>query len=144
MCKTSSTALGTRIARKSITRIVGFIWSLKERIYMVNNVNPSASRLLEQIKRLSAQEAKKEVNHIDFKNDVMNNCTNNVSALKRANLLNNIEKIQKKNDIPIQVSENAKNPTPGYNVQISEGSKAIHSKNNSRKEPIGSFLDIYV
>ena len=111
---------------------------------MVNNVNPSASRLLEQIKRLSAQEAKKEVNHIDFKNDVMNNCTNNVSALKRANLLNNIEKIQKKNDIPIQVSENAKNPTPGYNVQISEGSKAIHSKNNSRKEPIGSFLDIYV
>ena len=74
----------------------------------------------------------------------MNNRTNNVSALKRANLLNNIEKIQKKNHIPIQVSENAKNPTPGYNVQISEASKAINSKNNSRKEPIGSFLDIYV
>ncbi len=111
---------------------------------MVNNVNPSASRLLEQIKRLSAQEAKKDVNHIDFKNDVMNNRTNNVSALKRANLLNNIEKIQKKNDIPIQVSENVKNATSVYNVQTSEWPKAIHEKNINRKEPIGSFLDIYV
>lgn len=111
---------------------------------MVNNVNPPALRLLEQIKRLSAHTAKKEVNQIDFKNDLMNNSTNNVTALKRANLLNNIEKIQKKNDIPIQVSGNVKNPPPGYNVQTSEWPKAINTQSNNRKEPIGSFLDIYV
>ncbi|MBE7445167.1 MAG: hypothetical protein HS132_07930 [Planctomycetia bacterium] len=111
---------------------------------MVNNVNPSASRLLEQIKRLSVHTTKKEVNHIDFKNDVMNNRSNNVTALKRSNLLDNIEKIQKKNEVSIQISENVKNPTPRYNVQNSEWPKVINTKNNQRKEPIGSFLDIYV
>jgi len=111
---------------------------------MVNNVNPSASKLLEQIKRLSTPTTKKEGKPLDFKNDVMNNRTNNINTLKGTNLLNTIEKIQKKNDIPIQTVENIKKEAVGKNIQTSEWSKPVNAENKVRREPVGSFLDIYL
>lgn len=111
---------------------------------MVNNVNPTASKLLEQIKRLSTPTTRKEGNHIDFKNDVMNNRTNNVNTLKGANLLNTIERIQKKNEIPAQPIENTKNEITGKNIQAVNWPKPVNTEKNLARGPVGSFLDIYL
>ncbi|NUO07995.1 MAG: hypothetical protein HUU08_04825 [Candidatus Brocadia sp.] len=111
---------------------------------MINNVNPATSKLFEQIKRLSTPPPGKEDNHIDFENDAMKNCTHNVNSPKGANLLNTIERIQKKNDIPIQTLENTNKEGTGKNIQTSEWPKPINAEKNIRKEPVGSFLDIYL
>lgn len=62
---------------------------------MINNVNPNTSKLLNQIKRLSIHTTKKDEDHTDFKLDVVNN-THTTKELKRTNLINSIERIQKK------------------------------------------------
>lgn len=111
---------------------------------MVNNVNPTASKLLEQIKRLSTQTTKKEGKPLDFKNDVMNNRTDRINSHKGAELLNHIEKIQKKNDMSIQALENTKKEILGKNVQTPEWPKSVSSTNTPRRESVGSFLDIYL
>ncbi len=111
---------------------------------MVNNVNPTASKLLEQIKRLSTQTPKKECKHLDFKNDVMNNRPNHINTHKGAELLGHIEKIQKKNDMLIQTAENIQKEVFGKNIQTSEWSESLNTKNNLRRRHVGSFLDIYL
>ncbi len=111
---------------------------------MVNNVNPTASKLLEQIKRLSIPQTSKNDNSIDFKKDVMNKRTNTIDAHKGANLLNAIEKIQKKNDVAIQSLENIKKASTEKNIQTIERPIHINTGKNIRREALGSFLDIYL
>lgn len=110
---------------------------------MVNNVNPSASKLLEQIKRLSAGTTQKENNHLDFRKEVLNNRTHNINIHKGTNL-SNLEKIQKKNDVSIQLIEDSKRKPSGKDIQTVVQSKPVNTEKNLRKEPVGSFLDIYL
>ena len=63
---------------------------------MVNGATPAASKLLEQIKRLSTQTTKKETIGLDFKNDVMNNRTNDIKNVSKSIHSQTVEKIQKK------------------------------------------------
>lgn len=111
---------------------------------MVNNINPTASKLLEEIKRLSTQTTKKEGNHIDFKNNVLNTHSHTAKELKRTDLLNSIERIQRKGNIPIQATENIKREIFTKNAQTSEWTKVADAPKKHRRESLGSFLDIYL
>jgi hypothetical protein len=111
---------------------------------MVNNVNPTASKLLEQIKRLSTHTTNPEGKPLNFKNDVMSNRTRDINSRKGAELLNHIEKIQKKNGVSIQALDNTKKEILGKNVQTTELPKTGSAPNNLRREPVGSFLDVYL
>lgn len=110
---------------------------------MINNVNPNTSKLLDQIKRLSIHTTKKDEDHTDFKLDVVNNRTHTTKELKRTNLINSIERIQKKSDIPIEPLENNKMKVIANNVQTSELAKIVDMQKKHRREPVGSLLDIY-
>ena len=111
---------------------------------MVNNINPTTSKLLDQIKRLSTHTTKKEGNHIDFKDDIINNKASNTRELKTTNLLNSIEKIQKKINIPTQPVEDIKMEIYSKSIQTSEWSKFMDTPKNNQEEPLGSFLDVYL
>ncbi|MCF6154867.1 MAG: hypothetical protein E3K36_06350 [Candidatus Brocadia sp.] len=110
---------------------------------MVNNINPSASKLLEQIKRLSAGATQKENNHLDFKKEVLDNHTHNINILKGTNL-SNLEKIQKKNDVSIQLVEDSKRKSSGKDIQTVKQPNLANTEKNLRRELVGSFLDIYL
>ena len=111
---------------------------------MVNNINPTTSKLLEQIQRLSMHTTKKEEIHSDFKDNVINTKTYNTRALKKTNLLNSIERIQKKINIPTEPLDNIKNEVFLKSTKTSEWSKFMDMPKNNREEPLGSFLDIYL
>ncbi|MBW7899786.1 hypothetical protein B188_01550 [Candidatus Brocadiaceae bacterium B188] len=110
---------------------------------MINNVNPNTSKLLDQIKRLSIHTTKKDEDHTDFKLDVVNNRTHTTKELKRTNLINSIERIQKKSDIPIEPLENNKMKVIANNVQTSELAKIVDMQKKHRREPVGALLDVY-
>lgn len=110
---------------------------------MINNVNPNTSKLLDQIKRLSIHTTKKDEDHTDFKLDVVNNRTHTTKELKRTNLINSIERIQKKSDIPIEPLENNKMKVIANNVQTSELTKIVDMQKKHRREPVGALLDVY-
>lgn len=111
---------------------------------MVNNINPTASKLLEQIKRLSEQTTKKEGVPIDFKGNVMKNHTRTVEELKRTDLLNSIERIQKKNNISATTPVDRKQEIFTINKQTSNWTKVLDAPKKHQSEPLGSLLDIYV
>ncbi len=104
---------------------------------MVNSVNPSASKLLEQIKRLSAPTTQKKTNHLDFKKDALNNHSHNIHLLNSGN-------IQKKNEASNLPTDDIKKELAGKNIQMLERSRAVCSETVLLKEPVGSFLDIYL
>lgn len=99
---------------------------------MINNVNPNTSKLLDQIKRLSIHTTKKDEDHTDFKLDVVNNRTHTTKELKRTNLINSIERIQK-SDIPIEPLENNKMKVIANNVQTSELAKIVDMQKTSER-----------
>ncbi|OQD44720.1 hypothetical protein BIY37_11935 [Candidatus Brocadia sapporoensis] len=109
---------------------------------MINNVNPNTSKLLNQIKRLSIHTTKKDEDHTDFKLDVVNN-THTTKELKRTNLINSIERIKKKSNIPIEPLGNNKMKIIANNVQTSELTKIVDMQKKHRREPVGSLLDVY-
>ncbi|TVL99428.1 MAG: hypothetical protein CV087_18155 [Candidatus Brocadia sp. WS118] len=111
---------------------------------MVNNINHTTSKLLEQIQRLATHTTKKEENHIDFKDDIINYQTDNARELKRTNLLNSIERTQKKIKLSTQPLDNIKNEVFLKSVQTSEWPKFVDMPKNNREKPLGSFLDIYL
>ncbi|OOP55354.1 MAG: hypothetical protein AYP45_14970 [Candidatus Brocadia carolinensis] len=111
---------------------------------MVNNVNPATSKLLDQIKRLSAHTTKKEENHVDFKDTIINNKTNTTRELKTTNLLNSIEKMQKKINIPTEPVEDIKMEIYPKSLQTSELPSFVDISRNDREEPLGTFLDVYL
>lgn len=111
---------------------------------MVNNINPATSKLLEQIQRLSLHTTKKEGVHSDYKDDVRNNKTSNTKELKKTNLLNSIERIQKKLNIPTQPVEDIKMEIYPKSAQTSGRSNSVDMPKNNQEEPLGTFLDVYL
>lgn len=108
---------------------------------MVNNVNPSASKLLEQIKRLSTHTTQKETNHLDFRKDVLNNRTD---PIHKGTNLSKPERIQVENEVYNPLTEDIKRELTWKNVRIPERSRPVSTETNLRREAVGSFLDIYL
>ncbi|KKO18740.1 MAG: hypothetical protein L3J18_01575 [Candidatus Brocadia sp.] len=111
---------------------------------MVNNINPTTSKLLEQIQRLSAPASKKEANQIDFKDTVISNRIRTDKELKRTDLLNSIERIQRKNNISAAPPADTKKKIFTGNTQPSEWTQFVDTQKNHRREPLGTVLDIYL
>ncbi|HHT9109052.1 MAG TPA: hypothetical protein ACFYD9_10445 [Candidatus Wunengus sp. YC64] len=111
---------------------------------MVNGVTPAASKLLEQIKRLSTQTTKKETPLLDFKNDVMNNRTNDIKNVFKSIHSQTVEKIQKKSEIFAQTVKNVTQGDTAKNIQTTGIVDPLTIEKRKRREPLGSFLDIYM
>ncbi|GEM_PF-2659260 len=111
---------------------------------MVNDVTPAASKLLEQIRRLSAPTAQKEGNGLDFKKDVMNALTNTVQNTPGDLPSRPIEKIQKKGEIFVQTAKNISQENTARNTQMVEVSGTSNVEKKMRREPLGSLLDTYL
>jgi len=111
---------------------------------MVNDVTPAASKLLEQIRRLSAPTAQKEGSSLDFKKDVMNALTNTVQNTPGDLPSRPIEKVQKKSEMFVQTAKNISQENTARNVQMVEVSGTSNVEKKMRREPLGSLLDTYV
>jgi len=111
---------------------------------MVDNVSPSASELLKQIQRLSAQSNKKTVNPSDavspfsnkFENNKINKGTGKIKNTPGQEKTKGSEKVQKKNNISVQKSEDMKTTTK-------EGYNSVNLKRIPYSKRLGSFLDTY-
>lgn len=111
---------------------------------MVNGVTPAASKLLEQIKRLSTQATKKETIGLDFENDVMNNRTDDIKNVFKCIHSQTVEKIQKKSEVFAQTVKNVTQGDTAKNIQTTGISDPLTLEKRKRREPLGSFLDIYI
>ena len=111
---------------------------------MVNDVTPAASKLLEQIKRLSTQTNKKEVNSRDFENEVKNVRMNNIKNIPKGSDSENIEKIQKKSEVFAQTFKNVTQGDTAKNIQTTGIADPLTIEKTKRRKPLGSFLDIYI
>ena len=111
---------------------------------MVNDVTPAASKLLEQIKRLSIQTNKKEINSLDFKNEVINAQKSDIKNIPKSIHSQNVEKIQKKSEIFAQKVKNVTQGDTAKNTQTTGIADPLTIEKRKRREPIGSFLDIYI
>jgi len=111
---------------------------------MVNGVTPAASKLLEQIKRLSTQTNKKETPALDFKNDVMDNRTNDIKNVFKSIHSQTVGKIQKKSEIFAQTVKNVTQGDTAKNIQTTGIADPLTIEKRKRREPLGSFLDIYM
>ncbi len=114
---------------------------------MVNNVNSSssspASKLLEQIKRLSAETTKNEGSYLNRKNNVISDYANNIKNLQTLEKTQKLEEIQKKAEISAQMIEDIKKENKERYIQLQEVPKQINPEKRYR-EPIGTFLDVYL
>ena len=110
---------------------------------MVNDVTP-ASKLLEQIKRLSTQTNKKEINSLDFENEVKNVRMDDIKNIPKGINSQNVEKIQKKSEIFAQTVKNVTQGSKVKDIQAMEVPEPLAIEKRKRKEPLGSFLDIYL
>jgi len=111
---------------------------------MVNDVTPAASKLLEQIKRLSTQTNKKEINSLDFKNEVINAQKSDIKNISKSINSQNVEKIQKRSEIFAQKVKNVTQGDTAKNTQTTGIADPLTIEKRKRREPIGSFLDIYI
>ena len=111
---------------------------------MVNDVTPAASKLLEQIKRLSTQTTKKEINSRDFENEVKNVRMNNIKNIPKGSDSENIEKIQKKSEVFAQTVKNVTVGDTAKNIQTTGIADPLTIEKTKRRKPLGSFLDIYI
>jgi len=111
---------------------------------MVNDVTPAASKLLEQIKRLSTQTNKKEINSRDFENEVKNVRMNNIKNIPKGSDSENIEKIQKKSEVFAQTFKNVTQGDTAKNIQTTGIADPLTIEKTKRRKPLGSFLDIYI
>ena len=114
---------------------------------MVNGATPAASKLLEQIKRLSTQTTKKEINSRDFENEVKNVRMNNIKNIPKGSdseNIENIEKIQKKSEVFAQTFKNVTQGDTAKNIQTTGIADPLTIEKTKRRKPLGSFLDIYI
>lgn len=111
---------------------------------MVNGVTPAASKLLEQIKKLSTQTNKKETTSLDFKNDVMNNRANDIKNVFKSIHSQTVEKIQKKSEVFAQTINNVTQGNTAKNIQTTGIADPLTIEKRKRREPLGSFLDTYL
>ena len=110
---------------------------------MVNNVTP-ASKLLEQIKRLSTQTTKKEINSLDFENEVINAQKSDIKNIPKNINSQNIEKIQEKSEVFAQTAKNVTQGSVAKDIRAMEVLEPLGIEKRRRQEPLGSFLDIYL
>ena len=111
---------------------------------MVNDVTPAVSKLLEQIKRLSTQTNKKEINSLDFKNEVINAQKSDIKNIPKSINSQNVEKIQKKSEIFAQKVKNVTQGDTAKNIQTTGIADPLTIEKRRRRELLGSFLDIYL
>lgn len=111
---------------------------------MVNDVTPAVSKLLEQIKRLSTQTNKKEINSLDFKNEVINAQKRDIKNIPKSINSQNVEKIQKKSEIFAQTVKNVTQGDTAKNIQTTGIADPLNIEKRRLREPLGSFLDIYI
>jgi len=111
---------------------------------MVNDVTPVVSKLLEQIKRLSTQTNKKEINSLDFKNEVKNAQKSDIENIPKSIHSQNVEKIQKKSEIFAQKVKNVTQGDTAKNIQTPGIADPLTIEKRRRRELLGSFLDIYL
>ena len=111
---------------------------------MVNDVTPAVSKLLEQIKRLSTQTNKKEINILDFKNEVINAQKSDIKNISKSIHTQNVEKVQKKSEIFAQKVKNVTQGDTAKNIQTTGIADPLTIEKRKRREPLGSFLDIYI
>ncbi|MEK7806058.1 MAG: hypothetical protein AAB258_04875 [Planctomycetota bacterium] len=111
---------------------------------MVNDVTPAASKLLEQIKRLSTQTNKKEINSRDFENEVKNVRMDNIKNIPKGSDSGNIEKIHKKSAVFAQTFKNVTQGDTAKNTQTTGIADPLTIEKTKRRKPLGSFLDIYI
>ncbi len=112
---------------------------------MVEGINTSTSKLMEQIRRLSAQPNNtKVVETRNFKNEVESSVANRVNDVRAKEIASQMEKISKRSDVSVPVMEG---------VKVSEARKSVlppeiaHIPNVERKrykEPLGNLLDAYL
>jgi len=107
---------------------------------MVSDVTPAVSKLLEQIKRLSTQTNKKEINNLDFKNEVINAQKSDIKNIHTQN----VEKVQKKSEIFAQKVKNVTVGDTAKNIKTAGIADPLTIEKRKRREPLGSFLDIYI
>lgn len=112
---------------------------------MVDGVNASTSKLLEQIKRLSAQPNNtKEVDTRNFKKEVESSITNSVNDIRAKVNVSQMEKVSKKSDVSALVMEGIKASEVRKNIQPSEVAHIPNVERKRYKEPLGNLLDAYL
>jgi len=112
---------------------------------MIDGVNPSTSKLLEQIKRLSAQtNNNKEVDTRNFKKEVESSVNNRVSEIRGNGNASQTEKVSKKSNVSALVSEGIQTGEVRKSVQTSEVAQMPTVERKRYKEPLGNLLDAYL
>ena len=112
---------------------------------MVDSVNSSTSKLLEQIKRLSAQtNNNKEVENRNFKKEVENAINNRASDIREKVNVSHLGKISKKSDVSAFVIEGVKTGEVRKSVQTPEVAQIPTTERKLYKEPLGNLLDAYL
>lgn len=112
---------------------------------MVEGVNASASKLLEQIRRLSAQTGNaKEVDTRNFKNEVEGSVAKNVNDVRAKVNISQMEKVSKKGDVPVLAMDGVKAGEARKSVQPTEIAHVPNVERKRYKEPLGNLLDAYL
>ncbi|MBF8277123.1 MAG: hypothetical protein HW390_2196 [Candidatus Brocadiaceae bacterium] len=112
---------------------------------MVEGVNTSTSKLLEQIRRLSAQPSNtKEVDTSNFKNEVESSVTKSVNDIRAKVNVSQMEKVSKKNDVSVPVMDGVKVSEARKSVHPSEIAHIPNVERKRYKEPLGNLLDAYL
>lgn len=112
---------------------------------MVEGVNASTSKLLEQIRRLSAQPNNtKEVDTRNFKKEVESSVTNSVNDIRAKVNVTQMEKVSKKGDVSAPVMDGVKVSEARKSVQPSGIAHIPNVERKRYKEPLGNLLDAYL
>jgi len=106
---------------------------------MVGNINPAASRLLEQIQRLNVNASQKEDARIDFKDTALSGRTYATKNIANTTNLQNPEKVQVKSESRAQAIDDLLK-----NIQKLDASKPVEIEKRRYRDPVGSFLDTYL
>ncbi len=112
---------------------------------MVDSVNSSTSKLLEQIKRLSAQtNNNKEVDNRSFKKEVENAINTRANDIREKVNVSHLEKISKKSDVSAFVIEGVKTGEVRKSVQTPAVAQIPTMERKRYKELLGNLLDAYL
>ncbi|MDR4507705.1 MAG: hypothetical protein MRJ65_05620 [Candidatus Brocadiaceae bacterium] len=111
---------------------------------MIEKTNPSATKLLEHIQRLSAQTIKKTPVQTDARSHATSNRTNHINTILKNVQGRNCEKTAAKEHMSIQKEVRLKAAGSKMNSQTGEPSPLTNLKEIPYRNRIGSFLDTYV
>ncbi len=106
---------------------------------MIGNVNPAASKLLEQIQRLNVNTPKKEAVRIDYKDTALGGHTHTTKSIGNTANLQNLEKVEAKSGIRTQAIDDLLK-----NIQKLDAPKPEEVERRRYRDPVGVFLDTYL